>query len=549
MQQSMDRWTKWIGQGFAEGWMLDPGDALLPEGRVVATSQVVTDGPFVESKEVVGGYSVIKAASLRKPSSTPVAAPTWWREAGLRSARWRGSPRRKAELEARRAQGMNSPEQPTFRANAQPAAPESPPDRGPAARLVEHFFRHESGRLVSVLARLFGLRHMDLVEDMVQSSLVEALHAWRSHGVPDNPSAWMHRVARNKVVDALRQRETMLRLAPAWARLRPLASEPEFDDLFLDSEIQDSQLRLMFACCHPALAPENQIALTLKSLCGFSNAEIARGLLLPEETIKKRIQRARQQLVDQGVELAVPAAQELAQRLESVHQCLYLLFNEGYAASSGDAAIRLELCEEAARLCHLLCGHAHCRAPATHALMALMLFHAARFEGRTDAQGRLLLLEDQDRDAVGPRTDSSGPGGSSTSPPRGRAVSTFHLEAGIALLHCTAASFAETDWSAILRLYDVLVRLRPSPIYHLNRAIALAHLESPSAAIRIVESLASDPALREYHLVDATLGELYRRSGDMDRARVHFLRAHQGTTSAFEQDLLDRRLAACAPTS
>src|SRR5262245_32324055 len=229
-----------------------------------------------------------------------------------------------------------------------------PPAAEPASGLVEHFFRHESGRLVSVLVRLFGLRNLDLVEDMVQSARLEALQAWRSQGVPDKPSAWMHRVARNKVLDALRHRETVLRLAPSWARLHPLVCEPELDDLFLDSKIEDSQLRLIFACCHPELPRENQIALTLKSLFGFSNGEIARGLLLPEETVKKRIQRARSYLEAQGVDLSVPRAEELANRLESVHQCLYLLFNEGYAASSGDSVIRMELCEEAARLCHLL---------------------------------------------------------------------------------------------------------------------------------------------------------------------------------------------------
>jgi RNA polymerase sigma-70 factor (ECF subfamily) len=429
--------------------------------------------------------------------------------------------------------------------DAQPVA-ENPPAAEPAARLVEHFFRHESGRLVSVLTRLFGLRNLDLVEDMVQSALLEALQAWRVSGVPDNPSAWMHRVARNKVVDALRHRETVLRLAPGWSRLRPLATEPGFDDLFLDSEIEDSQLRLMFACCHPALVRENQIALTLKALCGFSNAEIARGLLLPEETVKKRIQRARQQLVEQGVNLAVPAALELVDRLDSVHQCLYLLFNEGYATLSGDAAVREDLCEEAARLCHLLCGHARVRSPATFALLALMLFHAARFEARTDAQGRLLLLEDQDRtkwdqDLIARARwflDQSA---------AGRSVSTFHLEAGIALLHSSAPSFAETDWQAILKLYDALVQMRPSAIYELNRAIVLAHLEGPAAGIRRIESFASDPSLRHYHLVDATLGELYRRAGDKPRALEHLERARAKTQSACDRELLDRRIAACLP--
>jgi RNA polymerase sigma-70 factor (ECF subfamily) len=398
--------------------------------------------------------------------------------------------------------------------------------------------------LVSVLVRVFGLRHLDLVEDMVQSSLLEALQAWRAHGIPDHPSAWMHRVARNKVLDALRHRDTLLRLAPSWARLRPAATTPEFDDLFLDSQIEDSQLRLIFACCHPALSLENQVALTLKSLCGFSNAEIARGLLVTEETIKKRIQRARQQLAEQGVDLSVPKAEELAERLESVHCCLYLLFNEGYAASSGDAVIRADLCEEAARLCHLLCGHAHCRSPSTFALLALMLFHAARFDARTDAQGRLLLLEDQDRSRWDRKLiaraiyylDRSA---------EGTSVSTNHLEAGIARLHCTAASFAETDWRAILKLYDVLLRMQPSPIYQLNRAIALAHLEGPATGIRLLESLAGDPLMRHYYLVDATLGELYRRAGDLVRARGYLERARDATQSAPERDLLDRRIAAC----
>ena len=289
---------------------------------------------------------------------------------------------------------------------------------------------------------------------------------------------------------------------------------------------------------------ENQIALTLKSLCGFSNAEIARGLLISDETAKKRIQRARQQLIEQGVDLSVPAIEELADRLDSVHQCLYLLFNEGYAASSGDAVIRLELCEEAARLCHLLCGHAHSRSPATFALLALMFFHAARFEARTDAQGRLLLLEDQDRskwnqDLIARARwflDQSA---------EGKMISPFHLEAGIAMLHSTAPSFARTDWKEILKLYDVLINMHNSPIYELDRAIVLAHLEGPAAGIRAIESLAGEHSLRHYHLVDATLGELYRRAGDMARARKHLERAREATQSVCERELLDRRLAAC----
>jgi RNA polymerase sigma-70 factor (ECF subfamily) len=418
----------------------------------------------------------------------------------------------------------------------------------PASGLVEHFFRHESGRLVSVLARVFGLRHLDLAEDMVQSALLEALQSWRVHGVPDKPSAWIHRVARNKVIDVLRNRDTLLRLAPSWARLRPQLTEPELDDLFLDSEIEDSQLRLIFACCHPALSRENQIALTLKSLCGFSNAEIAHGLLITEENVKKRIQRARQHLEEARVELAVPGAEDLGNRLNSVHQCLYLLFNEGYAASSGDSVVRLDLCEEAARLCHLLCEHAQCNSPSTFALMALMLFHAARLEARTGDQGQLLLLEDQDRTRWNQQLLARARWALDRSA-TGRAISSFHLEAGIALLHCSAASFAETDWKSIRRLYDLLVRMQPSPIYRLNRAIVIAHLEGPAAGIREIESLAGDPALRNYHLLDATQGELYRRDGQLARAREHLIRARDGTRSACERALLERRIAACSLAS
>ena len=415
---------------------------------------------------------------------------------------------------------------------------------GPANALVDHFFRHESGRLVAVLARVFGLRHLELVEDMVQSALVDALRVWRVRGVPDNPSAWMHRVTRNKVVDELRRRDSLLRLAPDFARLKPLFTAPGCDDLFLDSQIADSQLRLIFACCHPALSRENQIALTLKSLCGFSNAEIARGLLVSEENVKKRLQRARQHLADQAVELVVPRAEELNKRLDSVHRCLYLLFNEGYAGSSGDAVIRFDLCEEAARLCHLLCEHPHCRSSATLALLALMLFHAARFDSRTDAEGRLLLLEDQDRSRWDHRLLAQARHFLDRSA-TGKSISSYHLEAGIALLHCSAPSFQETDWGSILRLYDVLLRLQPSPIYQLNRAIVLAHLEEPEPAIDLLQAHAADPIYRHYYLFDATIGELYRRAGNLPLALQHLNSARDRTQSTYEQDLLARRIAEC----
>src|SRR6516225_7077817 len=379
----------------------------------------------------------------------------------------------------------------------------------PVAPLVEHFFRHEAGRLVAVLTRIFGWRHFDLVEDMVQATLLDALEAWRVRGVPNNPSGWVHRIAKNKILDALRRDQIGQRILGEWAAGRP-AHEEGLDALFFDSEIEDSQLRMMFACCHPRLARADQLALTLKALCGFGNAEIARALLVGEEAVKKRLQRATRDLAEHQVLLDPPAAGELAGRLDAVHQVLYLLFNEGYSSSDGETAIRADLCEEAARLCHLLSCHPRFRTPATDALMALMLFHAARLEARLDQRGSLLLMEEQDRDKWDHRLirraqeflDQSA---------EGTVISSFHLEAAIACHHCTARSFAETDWPAILRLYDALLRQQSSPVYLLNRAIVVAQIEGPQAGIRVLEEAGQDPALRHYHLFDATLGEFYRR--------------------------------------
>jgi RNA polymerase sigma-70 factor (ECF subfamily) len=413
----------------------------------------------------------------------------------------------------------------------------------PVAPLVEHFFRHEAGRLVSVLTRIFGWRHFDLVEDMVQATLMDALESWRVRGAPDNPSAWVHRVAKNKILDALRRDQVGRRVLGGWAAARP-RHEEGLDELFFDSEIEDSQLRMMFACCHPHLARENQVALTLKALCGFSNAEIARALLAGEEAIKKRLRRATRDLIDQQIALEPPPAAELPGRLDAVHQVLYLLFNEGYSSSDGETAIRTDLCEEAARLCHLLCCHPRFGTPATHALLALMLFHAARLESRTDQRGFPLLLEEQDRGKWDRGLIRRAREFLARSA-EGTVISPFHLEAAIACHHCTAASYAETDWPAILRLYDALITVHRSPVYLLNRAIVRAQIDGPGAGIRALEEAGQDPALRHYHLFDAALGELYRRAGDVARARRHLEAARQKTTSPFDREVIDRRLGQC----
>jgi RNA polymerase sigma-70 factor (ECF subfamily) len=413
----------------------------------------------------------------------------------------------------------------------------------PVGRLVEHFFRHEAGRMVSVLTRFFGWRNFDLVEDMVQATLLDALQSWQLRGVPDNPSAWVRRCARNRIVDALRRDKVGQRVRAEWAAGRP-GHDEGLDGLFVDAEIADSQLRMMFACCHPFLARENQLALTLKALCGFGTSEIARALLVGEEAVKKRLQRATRDLTEHQVHLDPPAADELGRRLDAVHQVLYLLFNEGYSSSDGEKAIRADLCEEAARLCHLLCTDRRFATPATHALMALMLFHAARLEARLDQRGCPLLMEEQDRERWDRQLicrakellDQSA---------EGKVVSAYHLEAGIAFYHCAARSYAETDWRAIRELYDALLTIQRSPVYLLNRAVVVAQIDGPEAGIRALDEAGQDSALRHYHLFEATLGELYRRAGDLVRAREHLEAARRQTCSPFDRELIDRRLGQC----
>jgi RNA polymerase sigma factor (sigma-70 family) len=424
--------------------------------------------------------------------------------------------------------------------------PSTPPPES-VAPLVEHFFRHEAARLVSVLTRVFGWRNFELVEDMVQSTLLDALVAWRGQ-VPENPSGWLHRVAKNKILDALRRNQIGRRVVEELATEKlgtdPAPREGQLDELFLDSEIEDSQLKMMFACCHPRLARENQLALTLKALCGFGISEIARALLVEEETVKKRLQRATRDLVENQIPLEPPPAEELVARLDSVHQVLYLLFNEGYSSSRGDTAIREDLCEEAARLCHLLCSQPRFATPPTQALLALMLFHAARFDARVGPDGFVLLMEEQDRGKWDRKLIRRAKDFLDLSA-RGTVVSVYHLEAGIALHHCAAKSFEETDWPAILRLYDALIALHRSPVYLLNRAIVVAQIDGPAAGIHALDDAGLDPSLQRYYLFHATLGEFYRRAGDFTRARRHLEVARKKTNSPFDRAIIDRRLASC----
>jgi RNA polymerase sigma factor (sigma-70 family) len=416
-------------------------------------------------------------------------------------------------------------------------------DPRPAPELPEHYFRHEFGRLVSVLSRRFGVQRLELCEDAAQTALLRAVRAWPEQGVPDNKGGWLYRVALNEVLGSLR-REKRTELSAV--EVERVAEEGQEEQVYLESEIKDDQLSLLFVCADPAIARESQIVLALKTLCGFSTGEIALRLFQSEDAIHKRLQRARASLRGKSAELEAAGGPELESRLPAVLQMLYLLFTEGYSSAQPDTLIRRELCDEALRLGLLLAEHPVTAAPETDALLALMYLDAARFAARVDGAGGLLLLEEQDRSLWDRALIQLGLSFLERAA-RGERLSRYHLEAGIAVEHCLAPSFAETRWSEIVRLYELLDRVAPSPLNALNRAIALAEWQGPEAGLVLLEALRPPAWLVGYYLWDATLGELYRRRGDRERALSHLTRALDTAPTQAEKTLIQRRIAVCRP--
>lgn len=408
----------------------------------------------------------------------------------------------------------------------------------PTNQLVEHFFRHESANLVAVLTRAFGIRRMDLVEDMVQVAMLEAMHAWKQRGIPDNPSAWIHRAAKNRILDALRREKTHDK-AIALAGQSAQVQDAMVDEWLEEERLPDSLLRMMFVCCHPSLDRQTQIALTLKTLCGFGVGEIARGLLLAKETVKKRIQRAKRTLEQANASLELPPDEDVAQRMDVVHDVLYLMFNEGYSTSHGTEPIRDDICEEAARLCHLLCQSPY-GTPSTNALLALLLFHSSRLDARTDARGAVVLLEDQDRSKWDRRL--IGVAQSWLMRSKTEQVTTFHLEAAIAMQHCIATSVETTDWKHVVRLYDRLMEFRRSPVYALNRAIAVGEAGDTTGALRALHALGEEAALKNYFLLDCARARVHELEGNREAAINAYLDAMRKNVAAHEKQLLERKL-------
>jgi len=413
--------------------------------------------------------------------------------------------------------------------------------KGRAAHVVEHFFRHESGRLHGVLMRMFGPGNLTLVEDVAQGALLQAMRTWAIGGVPPNPSAWITRVAINLARDALRHRRMSAGKESAIITyLEQMRSEraPLADN---EAEIRDDALRLMFVCCHPALPKDAQVVLALKVLCGFSTAEIARAFLSTEPAIEKQLTRTKQRIRDSDIAFEIPAGPELPERIEGVLAALYLLFNEGYKASAGEHLLREDLCLEAVRLLSLLVAHPAVQTPRSQALLALMLLTAARFPTRLDEHGELLRLDDQDRAQWDQALIERGLL-HLLEAAKGNDVSEYHLQAGIAACHCTAKDHVSTDWTRILRYYDQLQQIKASPVVALNRAVAVANVSGPRAALAAIAEMPQGERLQSHHLYHAVVGELHWRMEDYRSAAECFRRALQLAQVGPEQLYLAKRL-------
>jgi RNA polymerase sigma-70 factor, ECF subfamily len=413
-----------------------------------------------------------------------------------------------------------------------------------AVNAVEEVYRSDWGRIVATLIRLLG--DFDLAEEYAQEAFAAALDQWPASGIPNSPRAWIIQTARHKAIDRLRRRTLFSeKIQPQLAR-DYTGSTPAKE--YEASEIEDERLRLIFTCCHPALAPEAQVALTLRTLCGLETDEIARAFLVPTATMAQRLVRAKRKIRDARIPYIVPGTNDLAVRIEAVLTVIYLVFNEGYVATRGGSLVRTDLCAEAIRLGRLITKLMEPQLPVeATALVALMLLHDARRDARLDATGDLVVLEEQDRGRWNHKQiaeasllvkDSS----------RG-ALGPFALQAAIAVEHCRAARPADTNWAEIVRLYNQLEGVQPSPVVSLNRAVAVAMAEGPRAGLRVMDNLAATDDLNDYHLMHAARADLLRRLGSLDEAAKSYLRALALVTNDSERRYLERRLREVQPPS
>ena len=412
-------------------------------------------------------------------------------------------------------------------------------------RAIDAVWRIESARLIAGLARI--VRDVGLAEELAQDALVAALEQWPASGVPDHPGAWLMAVAKRRWIDQLRRRTVLQRKQEELGRELEVQQEVAAPDLeaAIDDDFGDDLLRLIFTACHPVLSSEARVALGLRLLGGLTTDEIARAFLVPEPTVAQRIVRAKRTLADARVPFEVPHGDERAARLSSVLEVIYLVFNEGYAATAGDDWMRPALCEEALRLGRILAELAP-EEPEVHGLVALMEIQASRSRARIGPAGELVLLLDQDRARWDQLLIRRGLAALERAEALGGAYGPYALQAAIAACHARARTPAETDWARIAALYDALAQLTPSPVVELNRAVAVAMAFGPAAGLELVDALTSEPALENYHLLPSVRGDLLAKLGRFDEARTEFERAASLTRNARERELQLERAAACA---
>jgi RNA polymerase sigma factor (sigma-70 family) len=412
--------------------------------------------------------------------------------------------------------------------------------------LSEHLFRREAGRMVSVLTRIFGVHNLALAEDVVQEAFCRALEVWKFRGVPPKPSAWLMATARNCAIDALRRQRTARNFAPELSYL--LQSEwtlaPVVEEFFEVNAIKDDQLRMMFSCCHPRLPQEAQVALILNILCGFSAGEVASAFVSSLAAVEKRITRSKKVFTGSKNLFDVMSATDFSERLPAVHRALYLLFNQGYHGASAETAVRADLCREAMRLNALLLEHPLGAIPVSYALAALMCFHAARLPGRVDTSGDLTSLFEQDRSLWNQELVSEGMKFFELSA-RGSELTEYHVESAIASIHARSLRAVDTDWEIIVSLYDTLIRIRPSPVVGLNRAIAISQLCGPERGLQEIQAVADVNRLAGYPFYFAALGELELRLQKYEPAREHFRAALALSRNPMERRFISQKIAAC----
>ncbi len=383
---------------------------------------------------------------------------------------------------------------------------------------IEHLFRQEYGKVVALLTHKFGTSHLEQIEDATQDTFIKAMQVWAYKSVPDNPTAWLYRVASNRLIDVLR-RDKKMDLQDT-ERLSQHSGTEQNGDLSLDATLSDSQLKMIFACCHPTLSQEHQIVLSLKLIGGFSNKELAEALLKKEEAVAKSFTRAKKKFREEVKMLKIPVEMGLQSRLFRVLQVIYLLFSEGYAATSGTLIIKRDICYEALRLALLMQQNAYCQHPNLEALIALMCFHASRFDARLDDKGELVTLEYQDRCKYNQELITIGIRHLENAGTKDRTPSKYHLEAARSYYHSTAKTFGETDWKNILYLYDLQLKLEPSPMVALHRIVAFTKIHGAEKAFRELEQLEQKNDFANHALFHAIKAELWSDLGNPEQQKA-----------------------------